>query len=237
MKYKNGIVIIFVFFIFAVIVFIGWKTMKEGFNELGSLPEDVKSIQHDVKSFLSKGSEGTIPKFLKSLQEGVLKEGFDDPDQATIDLCTKIRDDFVSKLASNVASIQLQQLNYPAEDQIQTDLSTLVQDIPFPPILNQEYLLQYYESLTNAVSNGLNGSGSSLSGSITTNPKTGSSVSGSNTSLSKTFLKINVPTYVAQVSKQMPYYIQSVVDKTISDYDSTMQQYISQSKPSYSSTL
>jgi len=216
MKYKNGILFIILFFIIAVIIFITWKTIKEG------LEGDKISLQEDKIS---------------------LQEGLDDPDNITIEMCIKIRNEFVSTLAGNIASVDLSQMNFPTKETVQNDLLAAVQDIPFPPILNKEYLLQYYESLTNAVSNGSETPGNISKATTSTQlPTTSTTVKTTTSTTVKTtslpsFLKKQVPVYVSQVSKQMPYYLQYVVDKTISDYDTKMNDYINISQPSYSSML
>jgi len=73
--------------------------------------------------------------------------------QAVQDIYHNIQADFVSTMATELAAIQLKDLVYPSKQQFQDDLTQIVSDLPIPPLLSKEYILGYYQQLTDAAIN------------------------------------------------------------------------------------
>jgi len=127
--------------------------------------------------------------------------------QAVEEIYQNIQTDFVNTVAASLASIRIQDLGYPTQDQFQTDLLDLIQTqkIPVPPLVSKEYIQQYYNALTQAA---VQYKGSTP-----------------------------MQNYAANLSKQLPYQAQYNIDSTISGYDSKISSFINANKSTYTTTF
>jgi hypothetical protein len=70
------------------------------------------------------------------------------PLQAVEEVYANIQADFVRTMATSLASIRIQDLGYPTQQQFHDDLTERMSDLPIPPMLSRESILGYYQQLT-----------------------------------------------------------------------------------------
>jgi len=147
--------------------------------------------------------EGLTPSIITSNPTSVSPSSI----QAVEEIYQNIQTDFVNTVAASLASIRIQDLGYPTQDQFQTDLLDLIQTqkIPVPPLVSKEYIQQYYNALTQAA---VQYKGSTP-----------------------------MQNYAANLSKQLPYQAQYNIDSTISGYDSKISSFINANKSTYTTTF